>query len=353
MRRLLLLSSFVVGAEAAAQTVPRRQIPPSVLTELALLEQPVRAGARRWTATPNLCLVEGLRVRRPRGASIVSAPARCPGWAATTDPGTVEPQEFLTQRDVRVRVRGVGRRRRRPRRWVAGSSRRSRTGGSVVGVNSRSSCCPRPASTPWRRPSPRRRRRRRARAAPVPRAGARLGWPNAIYELWSTLLPVAPFWMIAFVSLRHGVATTVLFWAWRRVGRETRRRGGAPGAAPPRARRPAAKATDAGESAATAAAEVDATFVADRASGVAPHASRPRDPCVADIELTRPRARAPPRPATGRLLCVGRAATSPRRVPRRVPRRRRRGGRQARARRPPEDHRPPTSCPRTRSSSGR
>jgi hypothetical protein len=210
MRRLLLLSSFVVGAEAAAQTVPRRQIPPSVLTELALLEQRFEL-ALAGDCHPELCWSKGCAygdhavLDRPRAASL-------PGLGDGTGPGTVLPQEFLTQATcafayepsvTQEEAEALGRR----------LQSKVSHGFTVVSV-SRQELLPLPEALekPPAPPEP--------EEAPPPPPPQVPRWTAGVAarELWTTLLPVAPW--VAFVSLLTASAT-VLFWAWRRVGRET------------------------------------------------------------------------------------------------------------------------------------
>jgi hypothetical protein len=213
MRLLLVLSAWVATApDAAAQAVPRRQIPPAVLVELALLEQRFEA-ALAADCHPERCWPKGCAyvdhavIDRPRAASL-------PGLGDEAGPGSVEPQEFLTQAscafayEPTVAAEDAEALARRLQSKVS-------HGFTTVAVSRQElqplppelSGPPAPPAPPEPPPPP-----------PEPPEPPRFTAALAARELWTTLLPHAA-WMIAVVLLT--AAATVLVWAFRRVGKET------------------------------------------------------------------------------------------------------------------------------------
>jgi hypothetical protein len=211
MRALLLLSvSWALAPSARAQAVPRRQIPPTVLSELALLEQRFEQ-ALAADCHPDRCWSKGCAyvdhavLDRPRAASL-------PGLADGAGPGSVEPQEFLTQATCAFAYEPAV-----PAADAEALGRRLQSkvshGFTVVSV-SRQELQPLAPELeqPLVPPAP--------EAAPEPPAPPPPRWSASLAarELWTELLPHAA-WMIAVVLLT--AAATALVWAWRRVGRET------------------------------------------------------------------------------------------------------------------------------------
>jgi hypothetical protein len=206
-----LLVWFAAAPVASAQGVPRRQIPPTVLTELAILEQRFEA-ALAADCHPELCYSKGCAyadhavIDRPRTGSL-------PGLGGEPGPGSVEPQEFLTRATCAFAyeptvsatdAEALGRR----------LQSRVSHAFAVVSV-SRQELEPVP---PELQLAPAPPQEEPPAEAPLPPAPPRWSTSSAARELWTTLLPHFA-WMIAVGLLT--AAATVLFWAWRRVGRET------------------------------------------------------------------------------------------------------------------------------------
>lgn len=211
MAALLLAALAGLAPDAAAQTVPRRQIPHSVLSELALLETRFDA-ALAADCHPDRCWSKGCAygdhavIDRPRAASL-------PGLSDGTGPGAVEPQEFLTAATCAFTyepttvsaadAEALGR--RLQQKVSHGFTVVSVSRQELLPLSEDLQVAPAPPAPP---PAP------ELPPPPAPRWSASV----AARELWTHLLPHFA-WMIALVL--GTAAATALFWAWRRVGRET------------------------------------------------------------------------------------------------------------------------------------
>lgn len=95
-RPMLVLTLGLLGLPMLAQAqVPRRQIPPTVLAELAMVENEFELALMRdcdadQCASKGCTYVDHAVIDRPRRTSL-------PGLGGDMGPGSVEPQEFLTQ----------------------------------------------------------------------------------------------------------------------------------------------------------------------------------------------------------------------------------------------------------------
>jgi hypothetical protein len=219
LRSTILFVSIFTAATAAGQTttaVPSRQIPPSVLAELRLLENRFEL-ALAGDCAPERCFSKGCTyvahevADRPRAGSL-------PGLGQDPGPGSVPAQEYLTRarcsfaheksvngRDVRALVRRL--QAKLSKAWT------------VVTVDHevlesiprylRDSPEP-PTPEPVAEPEP----------EPPPQVIEPEAWTLAVAarELWTALLPHF-FWMIALVMVT--LAALTMIWAWRRVGRES------------------------------------------------------------------------------------------------------------------------------------
>jgi hypothetical protein len=214
-KRLVTMLVLLTGSQAAwAQAVPRRQIPASVLAELAVVESRFEL-ALAMDCAADLCYSKGCTysdhavIDRGRSSSL-------PGLGDGSGPGSVEPQEFLTRatcafahedsvsaEDAEVLSRRLG-------------SRVSK-GFAVVSVTRQEL---QPLAAHVKDPSLLVGDEPEEDKVVEPQPAGPVEWSASVAarELWTSLLPHFA-WMIAVIMLT--IAATVLFWAWRRVGRET------------------------------------------------------------------------------------------------------------------------------------
>lgn len=209
----LLLAASAAFAQSA---VPDRQVPPSVLAEVRLLEGRFDA-ALAADCDPVRCFSKGCAyiahavVDRPPSTSL-------PGLGEEAGPGSGPPQEYLTRAtcsfaheqsvsadDVQVLVRRL----------------QTKLTGGVTSVSiGHQALQPLPRylqEPPAAEPEPEADTvAPPAEAAPPPPAEP---WSaTAGEELWTALLPHLP-WMFGVVLVT--LAATGMIWAWRRVGRES------------------------------------------------------------------------------------------------------------------------------------
>ncbi len=205
---LLALASLASAQEAGGP--PRRQIPASVLAELAELEGrfdlAVAVDCDQERCFSRGCTYVGHAVSdRPQAASL-------PGLGDEMGPGSVEPQAWLTKASCSFAYEES-----MEPADVQALARRLQTkvskGWTVVSVGSQAlPALPAYLQEP---PEPLEGGEEPEPAPPPPPEP----WTtaSAARELWTTLLDDFP-WMIAVVL--STVAATALIWAWRRVGRE-------------------------------------------------------------------------------------------------------------------------------------
>lgn len=200
----LAILAILWSATASAQSgPPRRAIPPSVLSELAVLES--RFEAALAADCPQECFSRGCTyvahavADQPQSSSL-------PGLVQDPGPGSVEPQAWLTRAQCSFAHEPT-----LEADAVQALARRLQTrvthGWTVVNVGHQAlEALPEPEETaeePPALPPP----------PPPPWTAA-----TAARELWLALLDHF-YWMIAVVLVT--LAGTALIWAWRRVGRET------------------------------------------------------------------------------------------------------------------------------------
>ncbi|MEZ4316664.1 MAG: hypothetical protein R3F61_04150 [Myxococcota bacterium] len=211
---LLLLGLCLPGADAWAQSrVPEREIPPSVLSELRLLESRFDL-ALASDCDAGRCFSKGCTyvdhavADRRRSASL-------PGLGQDPGPGSVPAQEYLTRASCSFAheesiepadVQALS------RRLQAKLSK----GWTVVSVDHQK-LPPLPAYV-QQPPEPEAEPEVEVPPEPPPPPPPEWTLGQAGRELWNTLLPHL-FWMIAVALLT--VAATALIWAWRRVGRDS------------------------------------------------------------------------------------------------------------------------------------
>jgi hypothetical protein len=212
---LLALWTVLGAAHAhAAAPVPEAQIPPAVLGQLDRLESQFEAALAQDCA-PDRCFPKGCTyvahvvADKPRTGSL-------PGLGEERGPGSVTPQEYLTQaRCELAHERSISP--KDVQALVARLSQKLSRGWLVVTVA--------PQGLP---PVPAELKQPKVEEppAPVPPLAAEKpvlpppSWDGAVAarELWVSLLPHFA-WMIAL--LLGTVAALVLIWAARRVGRES------------------------------------------------------------------------------------------------------------------------------------
>lgn len=203
-----LLFAMIVGASAQEAQPPRRAIPPSVLAELAAVEDRFERAVATDCHAPRgaadappraVCFSRGCTyvahavADRPQAASL-------PGLGGEPGPGSVEPQAWLTQARCSFAHEDF----LDPTEVQALAQRletKVTVGWTVVSVGSAplpALRAPEPPETVAPEPAP----------PPPPTPWTR--------ELWTTLLDDVP-WMVAVVL--GTLAITALIWAWRRVGR--------------------------------------------------------------------------------------------------------------------------------------
>ncbi len=210
MLALLVVLILVSSAFAQAPPVPSRQIPPSVLVQLQLLENRFEL-ALATDCDAERCFSKGCAyldhavADQPRSASM-------PGLGTQAGPGAVASQEYLTQArcsfaheealesgDVQTLVRRL--------------QAKLSSGWTVVTV-ANELLQPLPAylrEPPVEEPLPEPEADAEAVEVPAePWTAAEAG-----RELWTTLLPHF-FWMIAIALLAF--CGMLMIWAWRRIG---------------------------------------------------------------------------------------------------------------------------------------
>ena len=200
--------------DALAQ-IPRRQIPPAVLVELARLESRFEL-ALYADCDAERCFSRGCTygdhavIDQPRSTSM-------PGFGLDPGPGSVDAQEFLTQAscsfahepsedasDIQALVRRL--------------QAKVSTSWTVVSVDNQTLqpipdyLRQPPSADSIPEPEP------ELEAAVAAEPDEWLTMPIAGRELWHTLLPHF-FWMIAIGLI--STAGMVLIWSWRRVGRDS------------------------------------------------------------------------------------------------------------------------------------
>lgn len=210
---LLALAALPSGALAQAP-LPQKHIPASVLMELRMLESQFDV-ALGHDCAPERCVSKGcvygdhMVLDTPRSSSL-------PGIAQSEGPGSVPPQEFLTQarcdfaheksvapRDALALVKRLEQ--RLSRGWL-----RVTVGHQILEpISADLGVSPKSAET---EPAP------KAEPAVAPQPPAAWERGVAARELWLKLLPHF-FWMIGLVLAT--VAGLVFVWALRRLGRET------------------------------------------------------------------------------------------------------------------------------------
>ncbi len=216
MSGLCLLAALVPGVFAQSPTVPTRQIPPSVLVEVQLLENRFDL-ALAQDCDASRCFSKGCSyldhavADRPRQTSL-------PGLAPESGPSAEGAQEYLTSarcafaheqslasRDVQNLVRRL--------------QAKLSSGWTVVTVtNDVLQPLPQYLSEPAvpEPQEPEEQEEEVAAPEPEPEEPAAWSWAQAGQELWATLLPHF-FWMIGLGLVT--LASAMLIWSWRRVGR--------------------------------------------------------------------------------------------------------------------------------------
>ena len=206
MLLLLALLSATPGASAAPAAVPSRQIPASVLVELAALENRFELALAADCASDqcysNGCVYVDHQVAdRPRARSM-------PGLATEAGPSDAASQEYLTRAQCafshEASVDSAD---------AAAIVRRLQTrmsqGWTVVTVEHQAlPVIPSTVAAPAAEQAP-------PVEAPV-EAPPQWSAEEARHELWSALLPHA-WWMVGLGLLP--LSSMALIWAWRRVGR--------------------------------------------------------------------------------------------------------------------------------------
>jgi hypothetical protein len=212
MHSLMLLATLLSPVGAWAQGVPNRQIPPSVLTEVQLLDNRFEL-ALAADCDPALCFSKGCTYvdhavsDQPRSTSL-------PGLGGEAGPGSVAPQEYLTRArcsfvheesvsgtDVQALVRRL--QSKLSKGWMVVTIDRQ----ALQPIPAELQNAPEPAPEPPPLP-----------AEPVAAAPEEWSLGVAARELWITMLPHLA-WMIGVVLVT--MAGLTLVWAWRRVGRES------------------------------------------------------------------------------------------------------------------------------------
>jgi hypothetical protein len=210
MSALLLLT--MLSAQAKAPAVPRREIPPAVLVELQDLEHRFEL-ALGQDCDAERCFSRGCTyvdhavADQPRRASL-------PGLAEESGPGSSTPQAYLTKAQCGFAHEAAlepGDTQVLTRRLQAKMS----GGWTVVSV----SATPLPELPEYLRdaPAPEVVEPEAVEEAPPPPA-PEPEWSAAVAgrELWNELLPHF-FWMLGIGLVT--VASGMLIWAWRKVGR--------------------------------------------------------------------------------------------------------------------------------------
>jgi hypothetical protein len=208
---LALLTAATLAPAARARPVPNKQIPPSVLMELAVVENNFRT-ALASDCAPERCYLKGcvyqdhITLDQPRGTSL-------PGLPAEEGPGSVATQEYLTKvlcefsHEKSVRSSDVKKLATRL------ESRLSRGWLTVTVTPQALDPIPKSLSeSPLDEPpeEPQADETEAEDKPPEP-----LTFDRALEELWGALVPHTP-WMTAIFLLT--LATLALIWAGRRLG---------------------------------------------------------------------------------------------------------------------------------------
>lgn len=209
---LFPLLALPTGAAAQSPGVPQKQIPPVILREVRDLERRFD-NALLHDCAPERCVSKGCSYREhvvvdmPRNSSL-------PGLPQEEGPGSAPPQEYLTEarcdfaheksvssRDVSALVKRLEQ--RLSKGWLK----------VAVGREVLEPISPELGYSPLGTPTP-------APAVPKATPAAPVEWNGAVAlrELWVSLLPHFS-WMIAV--LLATLATLVIIWAARRLGRES------------------------------------------------------------------------------------------------------------------------------------
>lgn len=215
---LSLIGLFAASVQAQS-TVPNRQIPPSVLTELRLLEQRFEQALSQDCA-PERCFPKGCTYGAHRVADRPTS-SSLPGLGEEVGPGSVPPQEYLTlahcsfahERSIKTR---------NAQSLVKRLQSKLSKGWTVVEV-SRQLLQPIPDYLREAPPKPEPQEEPTVEAPEeleeeLPETLAPTEWESqiALRELWNALLPHFS-WMIALLLLT--LAALVIIWAIRRLGR--------------------------------------------------------------------------------------------------------------------------------------
>jgi membrane protein implicated in regulation of membrane protease activity len=212
MSMLLLFASLSTGGQAAPSKVPQRQVPPSVLVELQQLENQFEL-ALAMDCDAARCFSKGCSyvdhavADQPRAGSL-------PGLGQDAGPGAEGSQEYLTQAAC-----GYAHEQTEDPADVQALNRRLQaklsSGWTAVSVRNEAlqplpAYLREPAVEPVVAPEP--------AVVEAPPVAEPPPWSMAVAgrELWTTLLPDF-FWMIGLGLFT--LASAVLIWAWRRVGR--------------------------------------------------------------------------------------------------------------------------------------
>ena len=220
MRNLVYLLALALPWSALAQTsatpVPQKHIPSPVLMELRALESQFDLALARDCA-PERCVSKGC-VYRDHAVVDMPHSSSLPGLGQSEGPGSVPPQEYLTQarcdfaheksvssRDVQALVRRLEQ--RLSKGWLQVTVGRQ----ILEPISTSLSESPEPTPPPRVEPPP-------APAPPPVEPPAKWEAGVALRELWVSLLPHFS-WMIALVL--GTLATLIIIWALRRLGRES------------------------------------------------------------------------------------------------------------------------------------
>lgn len=214
MRALVLSLLLLLPAGALAQELqpPRRQIPPSVLAELAAVEDRFEA-ALSLDCDPSRCFSKGCTyvahavADRPAAGSL-------PGLGFDPGPGSIEPQAWLTQARCNFAYEdGMD-----PAHVQALARRlQSRASAAFAVVSVGHQALP-PLPPELTQPIDREDAEAEAPEAAPPPAPEPLTASTAARELWTSLLDDFG-WMALIGVLTLAVAS--LIWSWRRLGKET------------------------------------------------------------------------------------------------------------------------------------
>lgn len=196
---------------AYAQSAPTRQIPASVLAELQLVENRFELALAadcdiEKCFSTGCAYVDHSVADRPRSSSL-------PGLSIGPGPGSVDAQAYLTRarcsftHEPSVEARDAE---ALARRLQVKSSK----GWTAVSVTQKE-LLPLPATLRLAPGEELEEEEEVVEPEPVPEVEVPVSWTR---ELWTSLLPHA-FWMIGVVLVT--LASTMLIWAWRRVGRES------------------------------------------------------------------------------------------------------------------------------------